>query len=53
MKYTAVIFDWDGVLGMTLHLWLEGYRNELHKIGRDYSDRIIIDDFFTNIKQLR
>jgi len=31
---------------MTLHLWLEGYRSELQKLGYDYSDEIIINDFF-------
>ena len=42
----SIIFDWDGTLGMTLHLWLEGYRNELKKLGFEYSDKIIADDFF-------
>ncbi len=42
----AVIFDWDGTLGMTLHLWLEGYRNELQKLGFNFSDKVIVDDFF-------
>ncbi len=46
MKYSAIIFDWDGVLGMTLHLWLDGYRSELKKLGFTYSDRVIIDDIF-------
>ena len=46
MKYSSVIFDWDGTLGMTLHLWLDGYRNELEKLGFHYSDKVIIDDFF-------
>ena len=42
----SIIFDWDGTLGMTLHLWLEGYRIELKKLGYDYSDDVIIKDFF-------
>ena len=46
MKFSTIIFDWDGTLGMTLHLWLEGYRNELKKLGFNYSDEIIIRDFF-------
>lgn len=46
MKYSAIIFDWDGVLGMTLHLWLDGYRSELKKLGFSYSDEIITKDFF-------
>lgn len=46
MKYNSVIFDWDGTLGMTLHLWLLGYKSELKKLGFEYSDRVIVDDFF-------
>ena len=46
MKYTSVIFDWDGTLGMTLHLWLEAYKSELKKLGYDLSDEVIITDFF-------
>ena len=46
MKYTSVIFDWDGTLGMTLHLWLEAYKSELKKLGYDLSDEVIIADFF-------
>jgi len=46
MKYSSVIFDWDGTLGMTLHLWLEAYKSELKKLGYDLPDKIIIADFF-------
>jgi len=46
MKFSAVIFDWDGTLGKTLHLWLTGYRIELEKLGFFLSDEIIIRDFF-------
>lgn len=46
MKYTSVIFDWDGTLGMTLHLWLGAYKSELKKIGYDLSDEVVIADFF-------
>lgn len=31
---------------MTLHLWLAGYRNELRNLGFDFSDEIIVKDFF-------
>jgi len=46
MKYSSVIFDWDGTLGMTLHLWLNGYKSELKKLGFEFSDEVIIRDFF-------
>lgn len=46
MKYSSVIFDWDGVLGMTLHLWFEGYRSELKNLDFNLSDEVIIRDFF-------
>lgn len=46
MKYNAVIFDWDGTLGKTLHLWLEGYSEVLKKMGLDYPREVIIRDFF-------
>lgn len=45
-KIKAIIFDWDGTLGMTLHLWLEAYKSELKKLGIELSDKVIIDDFF-------
>ena len=48
MKYTSVIFDWDGTLGMTLHLWLAAYRNTLQNLGFNYSDEVIVEDFFMN-----
>lgn len=46
MKFSSVIFDWDGTLGMTLHLWLDGYRRELKNLGYSFSDEIIVKDFF-------
>jgi HAD superfamily hydrolase (TIGR01509 family) len=46
MKYSAIIFDWDGTIGMTLHLWLEGYRISLKNQGYDISDEVIAKDFF-------
>lgn len=46
MKYSSVIFDWDGTLAMTLHLWLEAYKSELRNIGYDLPDKIVISDFF-------
>ena len=36
---------------MTLHLWFEGYKSELKKLGREYSDQVIIDDFFYEHKK--
>src|SRR3989344_8706256 len=45
-RFSSIIFDWDGTLAMTLHLWLAGYRHELKKLGFNLSDQIIADDFF-------
>lgn len=41
-----IIFDWDGTLGMTLHLWLDGYRAGLQDQGHDIHDTIIAGNFF-------
>jgi len=46
MNYSSIVFDWDGVLGKTLHLWLEAYRHELKNLGFSYSDKVIVEDFF-------
>lgn len=50
MKYRTIIFDWDGTLGMTLHLWLAGFREALHTQGVELGDREIAADFFSNHK---
>lgn len=41
-----IIFDWDGTLGMTLHLWLDGYRAALEGQGHSLHDDIIAQNFF-------
>lgn len=41
-----IIFDWDGTLGMTLHLWLDGYRAGLRDQGYEIHDSIIAQNFF-------
>lgn len=46
MKINNIIFDWDGTLGMTLHLWLAGYRQALQDQGHTILDSIIAQDFF-------
>lgn len=46
VKYRAIIFDWDGTLAMTLHLWLAGYREALQKQSHTIPDSIIAADFF-------
>lgn len=51
MKYSAVIFDWDGTLGMTLHIWLEAYKHELKNLGIELNDETIIRDFFYEHKK--
>ncbi len=51
MKIKNIIFDWDGTLGMTLHLWLEGYRNALSKLGYSLTDSHIARNFFYEHEQ--
>src|SRR3989338_7024016 len=51
MKYSAVIFDWDGTLGMTLHIWLEAYKTELKNLGIELADKTIVEDFFYEHKK--
>ena len=46
MKIKNIIFDWDGTLGMTLHLWLAGYRKSLEEQGHTILDSVIARDFF-------
>ncbi len=46
MEIKNIIFDWDGTLGMTLHLWLAGYRESLEEQGHTIPDSIIARDFF-------
>ncbi|MFA6520231.1 MAG: HAD family hydrolase [Candidatus Paceibacterota bacterium] len=46
MKYSAVIFDWDGTLGMTLHIWMDAYKSGLKNLGIELPDEVIIRDFF-------
>jgi pyrophosphatase PpaX len=41
-----IIFDWDGTLAKTLHLWLIGYREGLQKQGHTFLDQVIAKDFF-------
>ncbi len=46
MQFERVIFDWDGTLGMTLHLWLEGYKTGLANQGYAMSDNQIMQVIF-------
>ncbi|KXJ98497.1 MAG: Pyrophosphatase PpaX [Parcubacteria bacterium OLB19] len=46
VKFEAVIFDWDGTLAKTLHLWLIGYREGLQEQQHTFPDSIIARDFF-------
>ena len=41
-----MIFDWDGTIAMSLHLWLSGFREGLREQGFFFSDTVIIKDFF-------
>lgn len=46
MKLKNIIFDWDGTLGMTLHLWLAGYRRGMENQGHEYCDATLASEFF-------
>ncbi len=46
MQYDSIIFDWDGTLGMTLHLWLEGYKTGLANQGYTMPDSQIMQVIF-------
>lgn len=46
MKLNTIIFDWDGTLGMTLHLWLAGYQHGLKGQGHEVDESIIVRDLF-------
>ncbi len=46
MTIDNIIFDWDGTLGRTLHLWLAGYRQGIDNQGYTFSDVTITQDFF-------
>jgi pyrophosphatase PpaX len=41
-----IIFDWDGTLAKTLHLWLAGYREGLEQQQHTFPDTVIARDFF-------
>jgi pyrophosphatase PpaX len=43
---SLIIFDWDGTLAKTLHLWLIGYREGLQKQQHTFPDTIVARDFF-------
>ena len=45
-EFEALIFDWDGTLAKTLHLWLIGYREGLQEQQHTFPDSIIARDFF-------
>ncbi len=46
MAIKTVIFDWDGTMAKTLHLWLEGWKRELQGHDMDMSDRKVVQHFF-------
>jgi len=46
VKVETVIFDWDGTMAMTLHLWLAGWKNELSNHDTELPDEHIVQDFF-------
>ena len=46
MTIKTVIFDWDGTMAKTLHLWLEGWQCELRGLDMELPDRKVVQDFF-------
>ncbi len=44
--FDTIIFDWDGTMAKTLHLWLDGWKIELEQYGTVLTDRNIVRDFF-------
>ncbi len=46
MAIKNVIFDWDGTLGMTLHLWLAGYQFGMDNQGYEFSENVLAREFF-------
>lgn len=46
MSINTIIFDWDGTLGMTLHLWLAGYQHGLQQQGHAMEESTIVRDLF-------
>ncbi|HHB82054.1 MAG TPA: HAD family hydrolase [Devosia sp.] len=46
MTINSIIFDWDGTLGKTLHLWVAGYHRGMENQGHTFSDAEIVRDFF-------
>jgi len=46
MAIKTVIFDWDGTIAMTLHLWLAGWKGELEYHDTELPDGKIVQDFF-------
>lgn len=54
MKYKHIIFDWDGTLGKTLHLWLAGYKKGLVAQGQSEHllDAEVARNFFFEFKEI-
>lgn len=48
MALENVILDWDGTLAQTLDLWLKGYQTAFEGRGLEFSDTVIVEEFFHN-----
>jgi pyrophosphatase PpaX len=46
MTIKTVIFDWDGTMAKTLHLWLKAWQRELRGLDMDMPDHKVVQDFF-------
>src|SRR5687768_8835692 len=47
-SYQHYLFDWDGCLGKTLNVWLDGYRETYDEFRLPQTDREIITHSFNN-----
>ncbi len=46
MAIGTIIFDWDGTLARTLHLWVDGYVNALTRRQLSFAPAAIVAEFF-------
>ena len=46
MTITTIIFDWDGTLARTLHLWVDGYHSAFARRELHFPAETIVAEFF-------
>jgi len=47
MTITTIIFDWDGTLAQTLHLWIDGYTHAFARRDMHHAPETIAAEFFS------